>query len=118
MPCYSALRRRIQRIEVAVKGTDLSLDRLAVCDLSDAQIVDVLPIQPRLCIPTKASREWQRGVCRDSTSPAHDVVDAWSRNVQRLGQSVNAHASGAQEVLAQNFARMHWPHAVFDTHAH
>jgi transposase len=33
----------------------------------------------------KESRESQRGACGYSTTPTHDVVDSWSRNVQRLG---------------------------------
>src|SRR5215471_20213456 len=70
------------------------------------EIVPCLEVHPELRLHPKEAAQAQGCICRNSSLPMDNLVNATRRYPNRLSQMVLANLHGLQKILKQNLARM------------
>ena len=71
------------------------------------QVVVVLEVEPELRCGAECLAQPQRGIGSDTGRPQRDALDARARDIHLPGQRASRQFEQHQELLAQNFSRMH-----------
>ncbi len=76
------------------------------------QLIAGLAVEPELRAVAEIGRQPHSGVSGNASLPGNDVLNAALRHTRVQGQTGLAQAHRPQELLIENFARMHGRHTV------
>jgi hypothetical protein len=85
---------------------NLLLDLSAHGSVSDVEIMARLEVDPELRRCPKISSEPHRRIDRDAPATEHDIIDARTRRLDRIGKLIDADPHRRQELVTQDFTGM------------